>query len=215
MDGQRSSSSRRRNRKRSGQDNQPSKPKTREAPVLIAARRPNAPAVRPQRRFLAASATPRQGGRQSEAGELHNEETAAKVATKGSVAESAVVDVPRRAARIVQANVAGPDERENERLRLIGKLLRSEGRVAISRAANDLTAAGFDFPVAQDVQLQLLEHFDEGRAYQALQHLSELLKVEPPIKRPLFEQRLRRLEESADETATRETARELRRVVRA
>jgi hypothetical protein len=115
----------------------------------------------------------------------------------------------------VQANQAGPDERENERLRLIGKLLRSEGRAAISRAANDLTAAGFEVPVVQDVQLQMLEHFDEGHAYRALCHLGELLKVESPIKRPLFEQRLRRLEESADETATREAARELRRVVRA
>lgn len=183
--------------------------------MLIAARRPNAPAVRPLRRLIAASAAPRNGGGQTFEVDLENADALGQAATAGALAEPVVAEVPRRAARIVQANQAGPDERENERLRLIGKLLRSEGRVAISRAANDLTAAGFEFPVAQDVQLQLLEHFDESRAFQALTHLGELLKVEPPIKRPLFEQRLRRLEESADESATRQAARDLRRVIRA
>jgi hypothetical protein len=123
--------------------------------------------------------------------------------------------VPRRAARIVQINASGPDDREAERLKLIGRLLASEGRAAISRAANDIVFAGFEFPVAQNVQLQLLEHFDEGRAYQAICHLSELLRAESPIKRPVFEQRLRRLEEFADDQATREAAADLRRTVRA
>jgi hypothetical protein len=93
--------------------------------------------------------------------------------------------------------------------------LASEGRAAISRAANDLIHAGFEFPVAQDVQLQLLEHFDEVRAFQALCHLTELLKTETPIKRPVFEQRLRRLEAFAEDQATRLAAADLRRVVRA
>jgi hypothetical protein len=122
---------------------------------------------------------------------------------------------PRRAARIVQVNSSGPDDREAERLRLIGRLLSSEGRAAISRAANDLVHAGFEFPVAQDVQLQLLEHFDEARALQALCHLAELLKDEAPIKRPVFEQRLRRLEAFAEDQTIRRTAADLRRVVRA
>jgi hypothetical protein len=109
----------------------------------------------------------------------------------------------------------GQDTREQERKRLILRLLASEGRAAISRAANDLELAGFTFPIAQDVQLQLLEHVDEGRAFEALQQLSSLLRDESPIKRPLFEQRLKRLEESADEQAVRLAAAELRRAIRA
>ena len=60
-------------------------------------------------------------------------------------------EAQRRAARIVQVNASGPDDREKQRLRLIERLLASEGRVAISRAANDLRLAGFDFPRNQDV----------------------------------------------------------------
>lgn len=204
MDGQRPNALGRRNRKRSRQDNKPQKTQRREEPILIAARRPDAPAIRPQRRFIAASAVPIRGAQAS--GPLEP-----SVLVPEAVPEA----VPRRVARIVQINTTGPDDKEAARLKLLGRLLASEGRAAISRAANELMIAGFEFPVAQDVQLQLLEHVDEGLVFLALGHLAELLKLETPIKRPLFEQRLRRLEQFAEEPATRQAAADLRRTVRA
>jgi len=90
-----------------------------------------------------------------------------------------------------------------------------EGRGAVSRAANEYREAGFDFPREQEVQLQLLEHFDEERARDAIAVLAELLEDQAPIKKPVFEQRLRRLEEYADEPATRAAAARLRRGIRA
>jgi hypothetical protein len=41
-----------------------------------------------------------------------------------------------------------------------------------------------------------------------------LLSREPPIKRPVLDQRLRRLEEHADEAPTRQLAADLRRTLR-
>jgi hypothetical protein len=115
----------------------------------------------------------------------------------------------------VQVNATGPDDREKQRLRLIERLLMSEGRVAISRAANDLRLAGFDFPQNQDVQLQLLEHNDEALARQAIIQLRVLLQSERPIKLPVFSQRLRRLEEVGEDPSTRNAAADLRRMIRA
>ena len=122
---------------------------------------------------------------------------------------------PRRTARIVQASDGNSDDLEKEHRRLLGRVLTSEGRGAISRAAEEYRRAGFEFPVEQAVQLQVLEHADEDQARQAILHLSTLLEREPPIKKPIFEQRLRRLEEYADEAATRSAAASLRRVIRA
>jgi hypothetical protein len=231
MDGQRHSSSRRRKSKRSRTENKPNghnKGQAREEPILIAARRPNAPSAHPTRRFIAASGVPRNG---DGAREKSAEQLAANGIAAGSELDAAREDVGRqrgdrpsarnddsgrhRAARIVQVQAAGPDDREKLRLKLIDRLLHSEGRVAITRAARELLEAGFEFPIAQDVQLQLLEHFDEGCAHQAICHLTELLNEEAPIKRPLFEQRLRRLEEFADDAETRQAAADLRRTVRA
>ncbi len=174
-------------------------------PVLIAARRPDAPVVRPQRRFIAASATPKS---------LNPNRGSVEARTEAKKQDGVEVK-ERRSARIVQVNVVGTDEREEQRVRLLQRLLASEGRVAISRAANDYAAAGFVFPSTQDVQLQLLEHFDELRAREALQILDGLLRTERAIKRPIFEQRLRRLEEFGDDPWIRETAAGLRRAVRA
>lgn len=219
MDGQRHSSSRRRKSKRARSDNTPKgnergKP-PREEPILIAARRPNAPAAHPKRRFIAASATPRRttpGGSEAVA-------TASPKRSAGSSRHpgQGSCDEPnsRRSVRIVQVQTAGLDDREKQRLKLIDRLLTSEGRVAITRAARELETAGFEFPVAQDVQLQLLEHIDEDFAHQAILHLTQLLVDEVPIKRPLFEQRLRRLEEFAEDPETRTAAAELRRNLRA
>ena len=65
------------------------------------------------------------------------------------------------------------------------------------------------------MQLQLLEHVDEALAREAVVALGRILSAEPPQKRPILEQRLRRLEDSADDEATRSAAAELRRSLRA
>jgi len=109
---------------------------------------------------------------------------------------------------------AQADENERLRLRLLDRVMMSEGRGAITRAAEDYAAAGFVFPEEQAVQLQLLEHFDEARARGAIDTLTRLLLLQPAAKRPVLEQRLRRLEEYADEASTREAAAALRRTLR-
>jgi hypothetical protein len=119
-----------------------------------------------------------------------------------------------RAARIVSASVQDPDGRLLERERLLARILSSQGRGAITRAADQYRRAGFDFPVEQPVQLQLLEHLDEVLVREAIDALRNIVVNEPPLKRPIFEQRLKRLEDSAEEEATRTAASELRRALR-
>ncbi len=214
MDGQRHSFGAARKRRR---------PKNNGTPktelILIAARRPDAPPARPPRRLIAASASPRNnaarnngtvlGGVTPNNGSENGPHDGSKPANGNGL------DAQRRAARIVHVNAAGPDDREKQRLRLIERLLTSEGRVAISRAANDLRLAGFEFPSNQDVQLQLLEHNDEALARQAIMQLQHLLQSERPIKLPVFSQRLRRLEEVGEDPTTRHAAADLRRMIRA
>jgi hypothetical protein len=122
---------------------------------------------------------------------------------------------PRRSARIVATSSRNADSAEAERQRLLARLLASEGRAMISRAADECRRAGIEFPLEQRVQLQLLEHVDEALARDALVALGRILSAEAPLKRPILEQRLRRLEDSADEEATRSAAAELRRSLRA
>jgi len=119
----------------------------------------------------------------------------------------------KRAARIVGAPAA-VDEAELERRHLLSRLLESEGPAAVTRAANAYRKAGFQFPEEQLVQLKLLEHSDEAEVCSALAVLTSLLDQQPPIKLPVFEQRLKRLEDGAEEAETRVRAAELRRVLR-
>lgn len=121
--------------------------------------------------------------------------------------------VSKRAARIVGAPVAA-DETELERRHLLSRLLESEGPAAVTRAANAYRKGGFSFPDEQAVQLKLLEHSDEAEVCAALGVLTALLDQQPPIQLPVFEQRLKRLEEDAEDTETRARAAELRRVLR-
>jgi hypothetical protein len=118
--------------------------------------------------------------------------------------------------RIVQAPQGSLDERERERERerLLARLLAAEGRSALTRAAREYREAGFDFPHEQAVQLKLLEHLDEDVIRAALAALADLLRVEPASKRPLLEQRLKRVADSADDPTTREAAESLRRNLR-
>jgi hypothetical protein len=118
----------------------------------------------------------------------------------------------QRNGKIVRRAASDVDERERERQRLVERLCAAEGRIAISRAADDLTKAGVDFPADdQHVHLQLLEHSDERIVQRAIVQLGEVLTVEPPKRFTVLESRLRRLEEFADEAPTRDAAAQLRR----
>ena len=119
----------------------------------------------------------------------------------------------KRVARIV-GTPATVDDTELERRHLLARLLDSEGPAAITRAAKAFRKGGFQFPEEQLVQLKLLEHTDEAEVCAALDVLTALLDEQAPIKLPVFEQRLKRLEDGAEEAATRSRAAELRRVLR-
>jgi hypothetical protein len=175
---------------------------------MIAARRPNSPVIlsAANRSKAAASAKPKSlVWRPEDAPEVAD----ARKAGTGAPAPQ------RRVARIVQLDGKPLDERELERRKLLQRLIESEGRSQVSRAAEAYLHAGFEFPKEQEVQLQLLEHFNETRAREAIAVLLELVDREDPKKRPVFEQRLRRLEEYADEDTTRQAAAALRRAIRA
>lgn len=164
---------------------------------MIAARRPNA-------------ASPRGNGRPAASGPPQAAPGAEEHAAEPEVRAQPV----RRAARIVKPSASDADDAERLRLRLLDRVRLGEGRGAISRAVNEYLERGFVFPEDQEVQLQLLEHFDETRAREAIATLERLLEAEEPIKKPVLEQRLRRLEEYADEPGTREAAASLRRAIR-
>jgi len=119
----------------------------------------------------------------------------------------------RRVARIVGAP-ATVDDTELERRHLLSRLLESEGPAAVTRAANAYRKGGFQFPDEQAVQLKLLEHGDEAEVCTALDVLTALLDQQSPIQLPVFEQRLKRLEDGAEEAETRARAAALRRVLR-
>ncbi|HVJ21676.1 MAG TPA: hypothetical protein VM686_40000 [Polyangiaceae bacterium] len=170
-------------------------------PVLIAARRPNSPLMVKAR--ASASASPKVKREPS------------PLPPPKAEAERTKETPPKRAVRIVQASASGADEREREREKLLSRLLAAEGRSAVTRAASDYAAGGFEFPRDQPVQLKLLEHLDEELIRNAIAALAELFATEPVTKRPLLEQRLKRLEDTAEDVATRQAASELRRSLRA
>jgi hypothetical protein len=204
MDGQRHKSSFGRSRRRKSRS-------AAQAPAIelvrIAARRPNSPLLgKAPPRTIAASAVPRHHG---DAPELPNVDVEEVSSVKASP------EPQRRAARIVQAGAGASDDRERERQKLLRRLMECEGRGSITRAADEFLGHGFELPDQQEVHLQLLEHFDESRARDSLIAMARLLDDESPLKKPVLDQRLRRLEEHADESATRELAADLRRTLRA
>lgn len=192
-----------RKRRRNNKNKNKNDAKSKAAPVLIAARRPDSPLLsKVGNRSIAASAQPKKprGSSVREAEEPKN-------ATQGA-------EKPRRVARIALAQSASLDDDELRRERLLDRLVACEGRSAISRIANEFWSNDIPVPEEQEVQLQLLEHVDERRARDAIDAMSRLLRAEAPIKRPILDQRLRRLEDEADEAETREKAGELRRWLR-
>lgn len=127
---------------------------------------------------------------------------------------SAAAGVRRRAVRIVKVTDNALTPGSNREQQLLDRLMRSQGRGAISRAADDLWESKFVAPKRQEVQIQLLEHENEHRARDAVFAIAELLQREAPIKRPVLDQRLRRLETSAEDPITRDAAGALRRSMR-
>jgi hypothetical protein len=115
--------------------------------------------------------------------------------------------------RIVLAPAPQSDPRAMERQKLLHKLLLAEGRPKISKAADDFVKAGFTLPEEQDVYLQLLEHAGEEHVRTAIDRLTSILAGELPKRRAVLESRLRRIEQFAEEAATREAAERLRRRV--
>jgi hypothetical protein len=135
--------------------------------------------------------------------------TAAETAQTAPLASEAV---PKRPVRII----AGPrpttaDAKELERQRLLGRVLTAEGRPSITRAVDDYLAGGHELPREQAVWLQVLEHRDEARIALAIETLQNILAEAAVERRAVLESRLRRIEELAEERATRTSAAELRR----
>jgi hypothetical protein len=175
--------------------------------VRIAARRPDSPLLaKIPKRTIAASAVPKKRNEASDGAE--------KELADRDREDDKPPEAPKRAARIVKLGTALADDREREREKLLGRVMQSDGRGAISRATEEYLSRGFELPNEQAVHLQLLEHFDESRAQESLLAMKLLLAQEPPIKKPVLDQRLRRLEEHADEATTRALAADLRRSLR-
>lgn len=174
----------------------------------------NAERRRPARRALAPLPEVMLARRPAGAAPPTPARTEAALPSARAVAELEAAPAPsKRAARIVGAPAAA-DDTELERRHLLARLLESEGPAAVTRAANAYRKGGFQFPEEQLVQLKLLEHSDEAEVCTALGVLTALLDQQTPIKLPVFEQRLKRLEDGAEEAETRARAAELRRVLR-
>jgi len=201
---QRSGGSRNRRKKAKAK----AEPKSKPEPVMIVARRPDSPLLmKVSNRNIAASARPK---RARESGEARSSEEPTDLPSA-----PVAMEPPRRQARIVQAPAATIlDDEVLRRERLLERLAQSEGRIAITRVANELLNGTQPLPETQEVQLQLLEHVDERRARDAMDVLARLFTSQSPIKRPILDQRLRRLETEADEAETRDKAATLRRSLR-
>lgn len=113
--------------------------------------------------------------------------------------------------KIIVPKAPSTDPRVIERERLTAQLLAAQGRPAVTRATEVLLGAGHEIPDTQEAHLQILEHSDEARVRASLAALGAILAREPAKRRPVLEQRLKRLEEFAEEPATRDAAAALRR----
>ena len=87
------------------------------------------------------------------------------------------------------------------------RLLKAQGSHAISEAVDAFFYAGYELPDdEQEPWLQLLEHRDEERVRLAMATLRKLIVSKGAQHKPLLVQRLRRIEDNADDEATRTTA---------
>ncbi|MBI5537612.1 MAG: hypothetical protein HY898_33120 [Deltaproteobacteria bacterium] len=122
-------------------------------------------------------------------------------------------EVAKIAPRMVLPPSPNADPRNAERRRLLGKLLAASGPGTISKIADEFLSAGFALPDDQEVHLQLLEHVSETRVREAVEVLSRLLAGELPKRKHVLDQRLRRIEEHAEEETTKTAASALRKLI--
>jgi hypothetical protein len=116
--------------------------------------------------------------------------------------------------RVVEAKADDPEARvAQKRLDLLRKISTAQNPKAISDTIDTFLGAGFVMPEDQELYLQMLEHRDEERVREALTRLEHLLAGQLPKRKPVLVQRLKRLEEHAEEDATRAAAAQLRRKV--
>ncbi len=115
------------------------------------------------------------------------------------------------ATKIVTPKPPATDAATLQRDRLLSALLSAQSPSSITAAADALFAAGYVLPDEQEHHLQMLEHADEGCVMSAISTLATLLGREPARRRPLLEQRLHRVEDTAEDPATRAAAAALRR----
>lgn len=116
--------------------------------------------------------------------------------------------------RVVEASADDAEVRHaQKRQDLLRKISNAQGPKAISDTIDTFLGAGFSLPDDQELYLQMLEHRDEGRVREALTRLEHLLAGQMPKRKPVLVQRLKRLEEHAEEDATRAAAAQLRRRV--
>lgn len=118
--------------------------------------------------------------------------------------------------KLIQTKIVVPrgpstDPQAVQRERLVAAVLSAQSRPAVTQAVDALLAAGHALPEDQELHLQVLEHADEGRVRASIDALAAILGREPAKRRPVLEQRLKRLELFAEEPATREAATALRR----
>lgn len=118
------------------------------------------------------------------------------------------------APKIVTPKPPPTDAKTLERARLLAALLAAQGRAAVTQAGDQFFAAGFTLDLSdQAPHLQLLEHASEVRVRDALEALGHILRREPARHRPVLEQRVARIEETAEEAPTRDAAAALRRAL--
>lgn len=103
----------------------------------------------------------------------------------------------------------GPSRRQDQ----LRKILAASSTRAISDSIDGFLNAGHTLPDDQEVFLQMLEHRDEERVRDAIGQLDRLLMGQLPKRKPVLVQRLKRIEEHAEEPATRDAANQLRRKV--
>jgi hypothetical protein len=113
--------------------------------------------------------------------------------------------------KIITPRAPSTDPRVLEQERLVAALLLASDHSSVTRATEALLSAGHPIPDTQEAHLQVLEHKDEARVRASLEALDVILSREPAKRRPVLEQRLKRLEEFADDQATRDAASLLRR----
>lgn len=116
--------------------------------------------------------------------------------------------------RVVEASADDAELRAaQKRQDLLRKIGAAQNPRAISDTIDAFLGAGFTLPDDQEVLLQMLEHRDEERVREALTRLEHLLAGQLPKRKPVLVQRLKRLEEHAEESTTRAAAAQLRRKV--